>query len=479
MNIQFEWQVGSEDGQWETIADTDKRPRRKWPRWVWGILLVTIVATVAGGYAILDRRYEEARQEIEFQIQSVIDLEAAAFAGQDRDLFLEQQDEASPDWYFQQAMRIRPNCLRFLARQLEMDESAPWRVPRELCAPLMPAKVQDIRLQGDIAWVEVIEDQDSTLQARFYRQTEAGWKHTVPRIEFWNAAIELTYGNLVFRYHRRDEPYIDELVEHLYRAFNGVCLRLGCPADSTMEVNFAVEYPGGPPPYLRDDVLTLASPWLSGIPTDGAWDEAYLNELTFWAAYGAASQSIRSLTERELSPLQNAMAIEYAAWYSEQDTAQAPILGRIIDRRGTAMLPPVMHSLEYARTLNSFIAQWLSLVPTDQEVAYFETLLNIERQAVLVGRKETFMLLQDRAGHWPLQQEMFFDQAQSRNSPISLPAARIQSVDIIDDRARVTLKERTIISQQSGQGSTVLREIVFFRLRGRDWVHTSPASTGI
>ena len=100
MGIQFEWQTGSDDGQWETIARTDRgRWLRRIPRWAWIVLVAVLVVSAGGGYVVVRRRYDQARHEIEFQIQSVIDLEARAFAQGDEDLFLAQQDDQWPDWY--------------------------------------------------------------------------------------------------------------------------------------------------------------------------------------------------------------------------------------------------------------------------------------------------------------------------------------------------------------------------------------------
>jgi hypothetical protein len=468
MSFQFEWQVGSEDGQWETIAQTRRRPRRKWPWWVWSILIAILLSSATAGYVIVRRRYDEARRQLEFQIQSVIDLETRAFAQNDKDLFLAQQDIASPDWYAAQATRINPDCLRLLSSRIRTANQIPQRIPRERCAPVLPAQIQDLNLQGDIARVHVIEDQPPVRRVRFYRQTNAGWRHTAPQIEFWKAAVELTYGNTVFLYHQRDDPPVDPLIEHIYQAFNSVCQRLGCPAESTLQVNFVVDLAS---PYLEDGTLLLASPWLSGIPISDNWDEAYLDELAFWAAYEATSQFLRSGSGRPLNQLQQAIAIEYAAWYSYQDPEQVPILSHVIERRGTALLVPALRSLRSMRTLSAFIATWILLSPTDQERAFFQTLLNIEREAILAGRKESFLLLQDNVGFWSRQQEIFYDQVQSYNAPISLPTAQVQTVERIEDRARVVLKEQAWQSPIQGYA--------FYRLRNGDWKHTSPFGAGI
>ena len=65
---------------------------------------------------------------------------------------------------------------------------------RDPCAPVLPAKLTHVELQGDIAWVEVIEGEPPVRRVRFYRQTERGWVHTAPRESFWGKEVTLRSG---------------------------------------------------------------------------------------------------------------------------------------------------------------------------------------------------------------------------------------------------------------------------------------------
>jgi hypothetical protein len=464
MSVQFEWQCGNDDGDWEVLAKTEKRRRFGWvrrvPWWGWAILGAVLVMVVAGGYLLVRQRYQEAVRQVAFQIQGVIDIEARAYARQDEDLFLAQQDEASPEWYAEQERRLRSDCFWL---------SQPAGRLYDPCAPVLPAKVENVELRGDMAWVEVIEDGSSARKVRFYRQTEQGWQQTAPRVEFWQAAIELQYGGLVFRYHRRDEPYVDPLVQRSYEATRDICAVLPCSASDILEVNFAADVPLSQLPRVDENALVLASPWLTGIPSDGAWDELYLQRVTYTVAREVALRALRSATGHELNPLQTALLDEYAAWYTFHDTAQAPILGRVVERHGEGVLPEVLRSLSTTRSLSMFIDRWLSLTPADQEVAYFETLLNIEREAAGAGRKDTFFLLQEGSDRWLRQQELFFQQAQMRY--LALSAVEVLDVDVNSAQARVMIKGPAL--RISGQGTTSLRAFVFFRLHDGDWKHTN------
>ena len=93
--IDFEWQADGDSGQWEIVAQTKKRPRRKWPRWLWIVLALVVLVSSAVGYVIVRHRYEEANRQIAFQVQSLIDLEAQAWAEADRDLFMAQGQQVT------------------------------------------------------------------------------------------------------------------------------------------------------------------------------------------------------------------------------------------------------------------------------------------------------------------------------------------------------------------------------------------------
>jgi len=264
VNVQFDWQAGTDDGQWEIVAQSERQPLfgrlRRVPRWAWVVVVVVSITTIACGYVLLRRQYEVVSEEIGFHVQDVIDLEARAYALGDRELFLEQQDRAAIDWYEYQVARIDGTCE---------------------CDPVLPAEVQDIELRGDVVWVEVLEGEPRVRRARFYRQTELGWKQTAPRVEFFQLPVQLRYGALTFWYHRRDEPYVDPLIERIHETVGQVCATVDCPGLSELQVVFSVDVRPDQPPELRDNVLTLPSPWLSGIPADGAWTEEHLRQLTY------------------------------------------------------------------------------------------------------------------------------------------------------------------------------------------------------
>ena len=468
MNLQFDWLAGDGDGRWESIARVKGYTRVKIPHWVWGTLLAVVVTLGVSGYVCLSRWYEEALDQVAFQIQSAIDLEARALARRDLELFLAQQDRAAPEWVTWQATRVRTDLLRANAAASDgctdtLPQGSQKRAPLDLSA-----EVQSVEMRGDIAWVEVIAGQVPVRQARFYRQTDLGWVHTAPRVEFWKKPVALDYDRVRVRGHERDLPHIEPLVRHITSVLDDLCATLHCPPDSVLEVNLAIEKRIDELPAFSGHALTLASPWLSGVPVDETWDQEYLDKVTYWVAYAVASRFLHHAADSDLDLLQKAIVAEYAALYSGKDATSAPLLRRIVERHGTGALPEVLYALRERRSLSWFLAQWLSLSPSDREVDYFETLLNVEREAILIGQKDTFTLLQDDDHRWLEMRETSYDRIQSGELGFCPSAIQVQSVEIVRDITLVTLKERVSI-EQGGPEPKSINRIVFFRLQDGDW----------
>jgi hypothetical protein len=337
MNACLDWQIGDENGGWETISAIEKHTKHKAPRWTWYVLLTLLALltiAVAGGWFVLQHRYNRALHRVTLQIQDAIDLEARALERGNVDLFLAQQDETSPAWYARQAQRARTRC--------PQPGSVSQDILQEHCPPVPAAVVQSVELRGDIAWVEVLSGQEQVRQVCFYRQTELGWKHTAPRAEFWKGPVEWTHGPVVVQCRERDLPHIEPLIEHISTTVGDLCAVLDCPSDSALEVDF---FPRDRPPHLSGHRLTLASPWLSGIPADGDWDQAYLDRLTYWAAYRTMLQATPDPTR-----LQRAVLGECATLYAHGHITQDPILGPAIEQCG-AVLPEALRSADRAETV--------------------------------------------------------------------------------------------------------------------------------
>ena len=469
MRVQFEWQAGNENDRWEIIARIEKRAwLKRIPRWMQGTALALSILLVLGGYVGLRRAYNTALQRIAFQIQSVIDLEAQALARRDVDLFLAQQDKALPGWVTWQAACTRAGCLEDGGTALESCSCASSRSFGPSYPLDLSAEVQRVALRGDTAWVEVIAGQELVRQARFYRQTDLGWLHTAPQVEFWKEPVERAYEDVIVRCYQRDLAYVEPLVTHILQVRQALCATLACHPGDTLAVDFVVGTHLDSLPAYSEDGVILVSPWLSGIPVAGTWDGAYLEEVTHRVAYAVTAQHLRSKIDRDLNPLQRAILAEYAALVGHEETMQAPLLRRVVERHGMEALPELLDRPDEMGSLSQFMAQWLDLTPSDRPVAYFETILNVEREAILAGQKDTFLLLQRDDGQWMALQAASYDQIRSGAQAFSFSPAKVQNVTMVGDRACVTLEEQISIELEGSVPGRIHR-VAFFSREDGDW----------
>jgi hypothetical protein len=277
MKNQLDWQVGDDEGGWEIISAVRERGPRKPRGRLWGVLLATVVLLTTGGGLAVRSWYHASLGRIRSQIQDVVDQEAQAQAESDLRRLASQQDMESPVWFSRQVAESPAECP-------ETDGERSLDVLLN-CFPR--AQVKAIEVRGDTAWVEVITDQRLTRQARFYRLTDRGWKHTAPDATFWGDSVELDCGLVTVRCHERDLPHVEALVEHILRAYEEYAILVGTGPGAVLEVHFVAEVPSARLSPISGNTLTLPSPWLMGIPADGAWADEYLDEVTNWVGYAA------------------------------------------------------------------------------------------------------------------------------------------------------------------------------------------------
>jgi hypothetical protein len=286
VNVQLDWQVADDDDNWEPIAQMSAARRLRLPGWVWHMPAAALVLLVVGAAIGVRYRYCRALQRATAQIQDVVDLEARALAQGDVGRYLAQQDASLPEWVARQAARVGQKCTEVTAAGPVPDALSAGVCP--LSAPVWVARVD---LRDDVAWVEVVQPQAALRQVRFYRQTRQGWLHTAPHARFWQDPVEWVLGRVHVRAARRDLSVIEPTVAHVVAIVEDTCATFDCPRDVRLELRFSHH---DVPPRLSGTMLTLASPWLAGIPVDGSLDEGYARDLTYWVVYGLASQMIRA-----------------------------------------------------------------------------------------------------------------------------------------------------------------------------------------
>jgi len=387
MNVELDWQAENDDGTWERIATTPHgRPPTRW-RWLWvtGVLAPLLMVTVSA--LVVARRYAQAQDRIAFQIQSVIDLETRALAEGDTALFLAQQDRALDAWYQPRAAcaarRLQPvHVERSSSCAYVLADVAPGGTPLG-----SPPQVQAIGLRGEVAWAELILRPQDARQVRFYRQTAQGWLHTAPDAFYWGDALTQAHGQITVHCRERDLPHLDPLIAHIATVDHDLCAVLGWPAEDRLSVQFI---PRSIRPTILDDRLVLASPWLSGIPAGGMWEQGYLDELDYWVTYARAAQFARAGATGQLKGVQQAVLDEYAFLHGGGDLDSAPLLGRIVRAYGAGAADEALRSLRDAPAPSQFIAQWPLAYPNRGESTGFAVLIEIAQEALGAGRLDSF-----------------------------------------------------------------------------------------
>jgi hypothetical protein len=399
VRVELDWKAADDDGVWEPVATYRTRHGLGVPRWAWIVLCAVIVTCSTTSYLVVRQRYVQAIRQVTFQLQSVIDLEVRALAVDDTALYMRQQDPSAREWVAEQAARVTSDLLQCTGRAM------PAFARYDECPSAQGAEVQRVEMHGDVAWVEVIDGSPAVKKARFYRQTDLGWMHTVPRAAFWSGTIERRFDDLVVRYSQRDGPHIEPLLAHLQRVISEVDAALPKAPHQALYVDLTGTQLEGLPD-LSQDRLILASPWLTGVPVDGKWEQAegtmnYLDLLSYWAAYARVGQYLHGSAGTSVEPavhpgrltqLEAAVAGEYATIYSQGDLAQAPVLRRILARHGPDALPGVLRDVAAGGSNAEFAGRWLSVSPSGRSELFLGALADIEREGTWLHQGNTVRL---------------------------------------------------------------------------------------
>ena len=303
--------------------------------------------------------------------------------------FLSLQDPAAPRWVASQTKRLNERCLGY--------DGAPARAYVTNTIGLS-GRVQKVMLSGDLAWAQVLADEEHERHVRFYRWTERGWVQAPPDPVFWGEPAAWQHKGLLVQGTVRDRPYAERLAAQIWDVAQDVCGVLGCTSDLELRVTFLPDAIGHLPQVTAHGLL-LPSPWLTGIPADGQIAPAALDPLTYWSAYYAASVAVDSpgLGSRNLT--QRAILAEYARFYTEESLETTPILRRIAGRQGIEALPQVLSSLSDLGGLSDLMVRWFSVSTAGMPETSYAILAEIGRDPALYACQETFDLLsQEQAG---------------------------------------------------------------------------------
>jgi hypothetical protein len=166
---------------------------------------------------------------------------------------------------------------------------------------------------------------------------------------------------------------------------------------------------------------------------------------------------------------------EYADWYAYGREASLVLLKPFVEERGWDAMPQVLSVAKEATTLEQYWERWGSMpagsvtAGPEQAVAYFEALLNKEREALRLGRKEAFLMLQDEG--WRSWQERYYWLVQEDKALIPSTPIVVHSVQVAGDRARLQLAES--LPSIDAMPPQSLGDTVYLTMQEGGWRHAS------
>jgi hypothetical protein len=389
VNTHFEWLIEEEGESYEPPIEAAYKPLRAVLCRACVALLVVLSIALLTAWVGARHRYRQAATRAATEIQDMVDLEAQVVVSCDRRRFVALQDPDAPRWVAYQVQRLDERCLGY--------DAVPAQ-PYTTSLIGLPGRVQEVTLNGDLAWTQVVTGAGHDRHVRFYRWTEQGWVQAPPDPDFWGESAVWQHGGLLVQGTARDRPYGQVLTAHMWDVAQAVCATLGCSDDLELRVTFLPDATGQLPRISAQGLL-LPSPWLTGMPANGEVAPGSLDRLTYWSAYYVASAAVDGPALGGLNPTQRAILAEYARFYTDESLDNAPILRRIVDRQGIDLLPRMLRSLPEVRALSDLLSHWLSL-PTGTSDIYYAVLLDIARDPATRTCQETFDLLlrQEDAG---------------------------------------------------------------------------------
>ena len=68
MRVEFDWHVGGENDETETLAHVGRRKRSRPPWWAWLVVATLVTSALTAAYVVVRQRLEAAEDRIIFQI---------------------------------------------------------------------------------------------------------------------------------------------------------------------------------------------------------------------------------------------------------------------------------------------------------------------------------------------------------------------------------------------------------------------------
>lgn len=345
MGIKLDWEVESEAG-WSEIGEDpaalDARRRRGRQLRNGAIAMLALAGMAAG---VIGWRLHQIGRQLRADLETAVDVEAAALRLGDKGGFLGSQDDQG-EWQRLQSLAF--DQYQSLGERL--------KVTGEIVSSEITADRARVMLK------EELDDQPYHVQW-FYEHRRDGWFHIPPSPDFWGEQSRTDTTYFDFFYYQQDQALVDVLKLRLNGWWETACRATACaeyppPLKVRIEPDPLVAV--GWAPYDRSTLL-IPSPLLGRVPSDGSIDPHLITFLSRLLSERWAEQiTVAQLGEPPRTYSDAAwVQDEFALWLQSQfvdESAHSAFLGSLTAAYGSDVVEQLILQLPLIQNDQSIVA---------------------------------------------------------------------------------------------------------------------------
>ncbi len=265
MGIQLDWQVESERSKQRATEDPSAKHERRQQRRRLLIFMIIVAILLGGVIMAVQWRIHQVDQRAEDDLRATVDVELTALRIGNRSNFINVQRSASEDWMngqhalFDEYQSFKQNGWLGDAQiiDIEVDHNQPrGRVVVEQVINDVPYRMVWFYWRYN----DVVTDQNGDIE-----NTQNGWRHVPPDIEFWGKEQTIKKDNLRVTYFDLDEDVAKAVAPLAENWWNGSCEKILCEDIPELTIAIVPESLAGPTWDPYDDLtLKIPSPLLGG-----------------------------------------------------------------------------------------------------------------------------------------------------------------------------------------------------------------------
>jgi hypothetical protein len=331
---------------------------------------------IAVALAVLTFVLRQQQQEAVNKLRAIVELELAALANGDRDLFLNQQDPSDQTW-----RRAQEEAFERYQQQVTPP---PWEVTWALLK--YSEQAAEVRIEGDQGWalIEIHSGQRTWREFWFYRWSRAGgWHHARLDADWLGEEQQYATPHLRLTYPERDHAIVVGLADEMENWYDTLAPFFGLgPTDATlMTIEFSYRDPARSMTLETgwgrhaSRTLLAPSPHLGPFTSESRPSPNLRRKMAGYLAEALIARQARQRPEEPLGLTVDALRDELRDWavaqlasgpssQGEWDLPSTPLVNALIARHGVQIIPQLAATLKPGRSLNETLAA-AGLAPPD------------------------------------------------------------------------------------------------------------------